>query len=143
MMPLPSPSFSLFAYFCTKSVAPEKATWAMYFTTSSPVMPRPLSMNWIVPFFGLVITSTRYSGFSSTCASPLFASRFSLLIASQPLDTSSRTKMSLSEYSHCLMTGMMFSALMDTVPFPNMWDSPPSFLNGFILSPEIQKSREN
>ena len=59
MMPLPSPSFSLLAYFCTKSVAPEKATWAMYLMTSSPVMPRPLSMNWMVPAPGLVITSTR------------------------------------------------------------------------------------
>ena len=41
------------------------------------------------------------------CAAALSTMR-SLVIASQPLETTSRMKMSLSEYSHFLMIGMMF-----------------------------------
>ena len=38
------------------------------------------------------------------------------VIASHALLTISRTKMSLSEYSHFLITGMMFCAWIDTLP---------------------------
>ena len=115
MMPAPSPLLSS-VYLVMKSVAPEKATWAMYLTISSSDMPMPLSMKVSVPFSLSVITSMR-SGASSPWAWPLLTSQRYLRMASQPLATSSRMKMSLSEYSHCLMTGMMFSACIETVPF--------------------------
>ncbi len=115
MMLAPSPLSSSLVYFVMKSVAPEKATWAMYFTTSSSVMPMPLSMKVSVPA-SLSTTTSMRSGASSRVAWPVLASQRSFLMASQALEIISRTNMSLSEYSHCLMTGMMFSALIETVP---------------------------
>ena len=116
MMPL-SPSSGL--YFFKNSSAPENATCAMYFLTSSAVMPMPLSVKVSVPFSASATTSMRQGASPSSgarLASPIEIRRFILLTASQPLETSSRTNISLSEYSHFLMTGMIFSALMEIVP---------------------------
>ena len=114
MMSAPS-VLSSDVYLVMKSVAPEKATCAMYLTISSSVMPMPLSVKVSVPA-SLSITTSMRSGASSASAWPLDASQRYFFTASQALDTISRTNISLSEYSHCLMTGMIFSALIETVP---------------------------
>ena len=93
------------------SAAPEKATWLMYFRTSSAVMPMPVSEIRIV-FFSLstdtvTAISSSLSGWSMR----------NLVIASHALDTASRRKISLSEYSQRLITGIIFCASMDTDPF--------------------------
>ena len=43
------------------------------------------------------------------------------VMASQALLTTSRRKMSLSEYSQRLITGMIFSASIETLPLTLLW----------------------
>ena len=73
-------------------------------------MPMPSSMK--RSSFAALSTCTRTL---APCASWESTMR-SLVMASQPLETTSRMKMSLSEYSHFLMIGMIFCASIDTFP---------------------------
>ena len=74
-------------------------------------MPMPLSLIVRVFFSLSTVTMTDISLSSSG-----FVMRY-FVIASQPLLTTSRRKMSLSEYSQRLMTGIIFWASIDTEPF--------------------------
>lgn len=100
------PSLPASLYLARKSSAPEKATWVMYFWTSSPVMPMPLSSMLRVRASLSVRTTMR--GASSLGACPREASFWYLEMASAALEIISLKKISLSEYSHFLMTGMIF-----------------------------------
>ena len=73
-------------------------------------MPMPLSLKVSSPFSASSVTVTRQS--SSAPGESIFC----LVMASQPLETISRIKMSLSEYSHRLMIGIMFCAWMEILP---------------------------
>ncbi len=90
-------SLALSLYFARKSVAPENAIWLMYSFTSSAVIPIPLSMTVSVFSSGLLRTMIFHSLSSAISASPIRASFFSFVIASQPFETSSLRKMSWSE----------------------------------------------
>ena len=93
------------------SAAPENATWLIYRRTSSSVMPIPVSEIRMV-FFSLSTDTVTVMGSSlSGC------SIRNLVIASHAFDTVSRRKISLSEYSHFLITGMIFCASIETEPF--------------------------
>ena len=93
------------------SLAPEKATWLMYFLTSSAVMPMPVSE------MVLVFCSLSTATFTFISSSLSGCSMRNLVIASQALLTASRRNISLSEYSQRLMTGIIFWASIDTEPF--------------------------
>ena len=90
-------SFALSLYFSRKSFAPEKAIWLMYSSTSSAVMPMPLSSKRMVFRSGLTRTRMPYSSPSGRVNSPMRESFFSFVTASQPLEIISRRKMSWSE----------------------------------------------
>ena len=109
-------SVALSLYCSRNASAPEKAIWLIYFSTSASVIPIPLSVNVMVLSLALVVTSIRY-GSSGSSNSPMRDSFLSFVTASQPFDISSLTNISWSEYSHFLMTGKMFSLLIDKFPF--------------------------
>ena len=83
----------------------------MYFRTSSSVMPMPVSEIRMI-FFSLSTVTV-----AAICSSLSGCSIRNLVIASQALLTASRRKISLSEYSHRLITGIIFCASIDTEPF--------------------------
>ena len=109
-------SFVLSLYCARKSVAPENAIWLIYSSTSSAVMPSPLSMNFRVFSSGFTRTCTCGLYFSGSVYSPIISSFFSLVIASHPLEISSRKKISWSEYNHFLIIGKILSLLMESDP---------------------------
>src|SRR3990167_7242657 len=98
-------------YFSTNSSAAEKAIWAMYFSTSSAVIPIPLSE--IVSV--LASLSTVIETFNSEGSKDFKI--FILFKASHAFDASSLKKISLSEYNHFLMIGKIFSEWIDNVLF--------------------------
>ena len=58
----------------------------------------------------------QYSSPSVSVAEPMFTSFLNLVIASMPLATISLKKISLSEYSHFLIIGIMFSLEIFMLP---------------------------
>ena len=113
MMPSAAPSLS---YFSMNSIAPDSAIEPMYFFTSSASMPMPLSRTVMVRAFLLTETSMR-PAVSMSLTSPSEIRRCSLTIASEALETISRRKISLSEYSQRLMTGKIFLVSTEMPPF--------------------------
>ena len=109
-------SFVLSLYCSRNFVAPENAICVMYSSTSSAVIPIPLSVIFSVFFSGSAITRIWALYPSGIWYSPITSSFFSLVIASQPLDTSSLKKMSWSEYSHFLIIGKILSLLIERLP---------------------------
>ena len=61
----------------------------MYSSTSSAVMPRPVSMNFRVFFSGSIMTRMSFFAFSGEVYSPIISSFFNLVMASHPLDINS------------------------------------------------------
>ena len=70
-------------YLLKKSSAPEKATWFIYLSTSSAVIPIPLSSNFIVLFFLLTDTVILYFSSSDCLTSPRETNLLYLLITAQ------------------------------------------------------------
>ena len=98
-------------------------TWAMYFLTSSAVMPMPLSEKASVPSSALATTSMRQG------SSPSPSAVFGLAHGDEALHLAHRVAAVGNHFPHkyilvgiqpFLMTGMMFSALMEIVPFSAM-----------------------
>ena len=109
-------SLVLSLYFSRNASAPENAIWQIYSLTSSAVIPIPLSIILIVFLSELTFTSSLYSVSSAGSYSPIKSSFLSFVIASQPLEISSRQKMSWSEYIHFLIIGNIFWLLIDKLP---------------------------
>src|SRR4051812_48408678 len=102
--------------FSRNSSAPENAIWLIYFLISSAVIPIPLSEIVIVFAFSSSFTRMLRSP-SSLLYCPSEESLFTFCVASTALLTSSRRKISLSEYRNFLMIGNIFSVWIDIVPF--------------------------
>ena len=83
-------------YLATNSSAPEKAIWAMYFSTSSSVIPIPVSAIEIVLRLLSILTEILKSVSWTARAPPSLRIRI-LFRASVAFEMSSRIKMSLSE----------------------------------------------
>ena len=101
--------------FSTNSVAPEKAIWFIYLSTSSLVMPIPLS-RMVRVFFFLSTSIFIVRSPSSPLNSPADARVLSLFVASTALLTISRRNISFSEYKNFLITGKMFSVFTPIEP---------------------------
>ena len=102
-------------YFSRNSPALENAIWLMYLSTSSSVIPRPLSMTLRV-LASSSSTMRTFSSPSSPLNSPETARAFIFWSASTAFATSSRRKISWSEYRNFLITGKMFSVVTPILP---------------------------
>ena len=107
---------SLSLYLFTNSSAPENAIWLIYFSTSSPVIPIPLSLMVIV-FLSLSSITSTLSFDKSVLNSPTDLSVFNFCVASTALETSSLKNISLSEYKNCFIIGKIFSVCTLILPF--------------------------
>ena len=110
-------SLVLSLYLSRKSVAPENAIWCDVLlhlvrrhtkTVIDELQCFLLRVDDDLNLLSYIRPDSSYS--------PIISSLFSFVIASQPLEISSRTKMSWSEYSHFLIIGKIFSLLIERLP---------------------------
>ena len=98
------------SYSFTNSSAPEKATWLMYLSISSAVIPIPRSiMLSVFAFLSTLMWMVKSP--NSPLASPRLVNVLSFCVASTALETSSRRKISWSLYKNFLIIGKMFCAV--------------------------------